>query len=139
MITSMQRVSRSAPRHTRLDLSAPVRSEAEPVSTLRRHPFTPSPGWNFRSFYFAWGCFCIFDHAPAPRISPDEWTRAESADLADRADVGIMTIHQLEKGSQPRRATLSVVRSAFEAAGVEFIDENGGGTGVRLRKPSKKS
>ena len=27
---------------------------------------------------------------------------------------------------------------AFEAAGVEFIDENGGGAGVRLRKPSKK-
>jgi transcriptional regulator with XRE-family HTH domain len=60
-------------------------------------------------------------------------------DLADRADVGIMTVHQLEKGSQPRRATLSVVRSAFEGAGIEFIDENGGGAGVRLRKPSKKA
>jgi hypothetical protein len=28
----------------------------------------------------------------------------------------------------------SAVRRAFEAAGVEFIDENGGGPGVRLRK-----
>jgi hypothetical protein len=27
------------------------------------------------------------------------------------------------------------VRRALEAAGVEFIDENGGGPGVRLRKP----
>jgi hypothetical protein len=27
---------------------------------------------------------------------------------------------------QPCRATLDVVRRAFEAAGVEFIDENGG-------------
>jgi hypothetical protein len=27
------------------------------------------------------------------------------------------------------------VRRASEAAGVEFIDENGGGPGVRLRKP----
>jgi transcriptional regulator with XRE-family HTH domain len=53
--------------------------------------------------------------------------------LADQAGVGIMTIHQLEKdGSQPRRATLNVVRRALEAAGVEFIDENGGGAGVRL-------
>jgi hypothetical protein len=26
------------------------------------------------------------------------------------------------------------VRRAFESAGVEFIDENGGGPGVRLRK-----
>jgi hypothetical protein len=31
------------------------------------------------------------------------------------------------------------VRRALEAAGVEFIDENGGGAGVRLRKPQKKS
>jgi hypothetical protein len=49
-----------------------------------------------------------------------------------------MTVHQLEKeGTQPRRSTLDVVRRAFEDAGVEFIDENGGGPGVRLRKPSK--
>ena len=27
------------------------------------------------------------------------------------------------------------VRRALELAGVEFIDENGGGPGVRLRKP----
>jgi transcriptional regulator with XRE-family HTH domain len=59
--------------------------------------------------------------------------------LADRAKVGIMTIHQLEKeGSQPRRATLDVVRRALEGAGVEFIDENGGGPGVRLRKPIRQ-
>jgi hypothetical protein len=45
-----------------------------------------------------------------------------------------MTVHQLEKeGSQPRRATLDVVRRALEAGGVDFIDENGGGAGVRLR------
>ena len=29
------------------------------------------------------------------------------------------------------------VRRALEVAGVEFIDENGGGPGVRLRKPPK--
>jgi hypothetical protein len=32
---------------------------------------------------------------------------------------------------------LEVVRQAFERAGVEFIDENGGGPGVRLRKPQR--
>jgi len=30
------------------------------------------------------------------------------------------------------------VRHALENAGVEFIDENGGGPGVRLRKPLKE-
>jgi transcriptional regulator with XRE-family HTH domain len=57
-------------------------------------------------------------------------------DLANSAGIGIVTVHQLEAGtSQPRRATLEVIRRAFEKAGVEFIDENGGGPGVRLRKP----
>ena len=60
-------------------------------------------------------------------------------DLARRARVGIVTVHQLETGaSQPRRATLDVIRRAFESAGVEFIDENGGGPGVRLRKCTLK-
>jgi mRNA interferase HigB len=29
-------------------------------------------------------------------------------------------------------------RHALEAAGIEFIDENGGGAGVRLRQPGKE-
>ncbi|MGB6540202.1 MAG: helix-turn-helix transcriptional regulator [Xanthobacteraceae bacterium] len=59
--------------------------------------------------------------------------------LAKRARVGIVTVHQLEAGlSQPRNATLEVIRQAFEAAGVEFIDENGGGPGVRLHRREQK-
>jgi transcriptional regulator with XRE-family HTH domain len=59
--------------------------------------------------------------------------------LAERAGVGIVTVRQLEANDhEPRRSTIAVVRAAFEAAGVEFIDENGGGAGVRLRKPSEK-
>jgi transcriptional regulator with XRE-family HTH domain len=58
--------------------------------------------------------------------------------LANEARIGVVTVHQLEAGaSQPRHATLDVIRRAFEAAGVEFIDENGGGPGVRLRKLSQ--
>jgi hypothetical protein len=34
--------------------------------------------------------------------------------------------------------TLALIRSVLIRAGVEFIDENGGGAGVRLRKPSEK-
>ena len=37
--------------------------------------------------------------------------------------------------SQPGHATLEVVRFAIESTGCRFIDENGGGAGVRLRKP----
>ena len=61
-----------------------------------------------------------------------DWTQQE---LADRARVGIVTVRQVEAGlTEPRRATLEVVRRALEGAGVEFINENGGGPGVRLRK-----
>jgi transcriptional regulator with XRE-family HTH domain len=61
-----------------------------------------------------------------------DWSQS---DLAQHAGVGIVTIRQLEADVHaPRRATLDVVRRALEAAGVEFIDENGGGAGVRLRK-----
>ena len=64
------------------------------------------------------------------------WSQQE---LAKIARVGVVTVHQLENGlSQPRRATLEVIRRAFEAAGIEFIDENGGGPGVRLRKPLRQ-
>jgi len=54
--------------------------------------------------------------------------------LAEAAGVGVVTIRQIEGGqTQPRRATLQAVRLAMEHAGIEFIPENGGGPGVRLR------
>jgi transcriptional regulator with XRE-family HTH domain len=59
-------------------------------------------------------------------------------DLADQAGTGIFTVRQLEAGvNVPRRTTLEVVRRAFETFGVEFIEEDGGGPGVRLHKGSK--
>jgi transcriptional regulator with XRE-family HTH domain len=64
-----------------------------------------------------------------------DWSQME---LAERAGVGIVTIRQLEAGNHaPRRATLDVVRRALERAGVEFIDENGGGAGFRLRRAQR--
>jgi hypothetical protein len=57
--------------------------------------------------------------------------------LAAKADVSIPTIKRLEAQDGPlggRDETGIKIRSALEAAGIEFIDENGGGPGVRLRK-----
>jgi transcriptional regulator with XRE-family HTH domain len=60
------------------------------------------------------------------------WTQQT---LSERAGVGTVAVNQFENElSQPRRATLQVVRRAFESAGIEFIEENGGGPGVRMRK-----
>ena len=43
-----------------------------------------------------------------------------------------------EDGTSLTAANDLAVRRALEAAGVEFIDENGGGPGVRLRKSGKE-
>ena len=40
----------------------------------------------------------------------------------------------LERGEALRDRTIEDIRRALESAGVEFIAENGGGPGVRLRK-----
>lgn len=58
-------------------------------------------------------------------------------DLAVAATVSIPTIKRLEAQDGilgGRVATELKIRSALESAGVEFIDENGGGPGVRLRR-----
>jgi transcriptional regulator with XRE-family HTH domain len=55
-------------------------------------------------------------------------------DLAATAEVSPTTITRLERGESLYSRTVEVIRTALEAAGVEFIPENGGGAGVRLRK-----
>lgn len=56
-------------------------------------------------------------------------------DLAERAKVGEATIRRLERArGAPINSTAAAIRAALEAAGIEFIAENGGGAGVRLRK-----
>mgnify|MGYP003814373603 CR=1 FL=1 len=55
-------------------------------------------------------------------------------DLAREANVGVSTVTRFEAGAEPIPATLEAIRRALEAAGVEFIPENGGGPGVRLKK-----
>jgi DNA-binding XRE family transcriptional regulator len=58
-------------------------------------------------------------------------------DLASAADVSLPTVKRLEAQDGPlggRDKTGLKLCAALEAAGVEFIEENGGGHGVRLRK-----
>ncbi len=56
-------------------------------------------------------------------------------ELATLARVSAMTVTRFENGhSAGYPATLEALRSALESAGVEFIEENGGGPGVRLTK-----
>lgn len=55
-------------------------------------------------------------------------------DLAKAAGVSADTVSRLERGEDLMPRTVDAIRRALEEAGVEFIAENGGGAGVRLRK-----
>ena len=55
--------------------------------------------------------------------------------LASKAKLGLSTIVDFERSRRPVSSEAAqAIREALELAGVEFIDENGGGPGVRLRK-----
>jgi hypothetical protein len=67
--------------------------------------------------------------------------RWSAEDLARQSSLSVATIRRAELTEDETSMTVAndlAVRRALEAAGVEFIDENGGGSGVRLRKPGKK-
>ena len=56
-------------------------------------------------------------------------------DLAEASGLSRETIANLERGARvPHPRNLAAIQAALEAAGVEFIDANGGGPGVRLRQ-----
>jgi transcriptional regulator with XRE-family HTH domain len=59
-------------------------------------------------------------------------------ELAEKAGVTANTVTRIENGSDARQSTMDSLQQALEAAGVDFIDENGGGPGVRLRKRQQK-
>jgi predicted transcriptional regulator len=67
--------------------------------------------------------------------------RWEQRDLANASSVSLPTIKRLESKAGTLGAHTSTVfalMNALEAAGIEFIGENGGGPGVRLRRPQLK-
>ena len=58
-------------------------------------------------------------------------------DLASRAKLSLPTVKRVEAGFGPRVSdeARAKLRHALEAAGIEFLEENGRGAGVRFRKP----
>lgn len=63
--------------------------------------------------------------------------RWEQRDLAEHSGVSLPTVKRIEAkvgAVSAYDSTLTAIRSALEAAGVIFIDRNGEGPGVRLRK-----
>jgi transcriptional regulator with XRE-family HTH domain len=61
------------------------------------------------------------------------------ADLSRASQTATKTIADFERGARaPYERTLDDIQAALEKAGVEFIPENGGGAGVRMKKRNSK-
>jgi transcriptional regulator with XRE-family HTH domain len=65
------------------------------------------------------------------------WSQSE---LAARAGLSLPTVKRVEAGTGPRVSdeARAKLRRALEAAGVEFISENGEEFGVRFRKQRRR-
>ena len=59
-------------------------------------------------------------------------------ELAKKAGVTANTVTRIENGADAKQSTMDRLQHALETAGIEFIQENGGGPGVRLRKRLQK-
>ena len=63
-------------------------------------------------------------------------------DLANRSGLSIPTIKRLEAAEGEiggREETREAIVGALQEGGIQFIDENGGGPGVRLAKRPRRS
>jgi hypothetical protein len=68
--------------------------------------------------------------------------RWSALELAEASKVGVATIRRVEVVDGEIPVTLAneaALRRALESAGVEFIDENGGGPGLRLKKAKREA
>ena len=66
------------------------------------------------------------------------WSQSDLAKESGVSEPTVARLESLEGKLGGREITAEKIRVALEIAGIEFIDENGGGSGVRLKKPQKK-
>ena len=81
----------------------------------------------------------LLDHKPTGRQIAAARTLVgmTQPELAEKAHISVPTLKRMEASAGAATGlqnNVSAVRAALEFAGVEFIPENGGGAGVRLRK-----
>ena len=66
------------------------------------------------------------------------WSQADLARHSGISEPTIARLESLDGELGGREDTAQSIKSAVENAGMEFIEENGGGIGVRFRKPRRR-
>jgi transcriptional regulator with XRE-family HTH domain len=67
------------------------------------------------------------------------WSQADLARASGVSEPTIARLESVDGRLGGRKETGMKLRAAIEAAGIEFIEEDGGGPGLRLRKRRPKS
>jgi transcriptional regulator with XRE-family HTH domain len=81
------------------------------------------------------------NHNMTIKITPHQCKMARTAlglgvrELAEKAKLSPDTAARFERGDALKERTIDDLQRALETAGVEFIPQNGGGPGARLKKP----
>jgi hypothetical protein len=88
------------------------------------------------------GCaVCLGAALGRPKGPEDDQAVKCAEDLACEPALGVNTVRRVEISEEATSLTAAndlAVRHALEAGGIEFIDENGGGPGIRLRERTHK-
>jgi predicted transcriptional regulator len=66
------------------------------------------------------------------------WSQAELAKHSGVSEPTVARLESVDGELGGRENTVERIRSAIEKAGIDFLDENGGGHGVRLRRRQTK-
>jgi hypothetical protein len=114
------------------------RASAEFSADIDRISITPATGLSIEILSIRRGLKLVTTRQIKAARALLGWSQA---DLAEKSGVSEPTIARLETVEGElggRELTAGKIRAAIVAAGIEFIDENGGGPGVRLKKPPKK-
>jgi predicted transcriptional regulator len=67
------------------------------------------------------------------------WSQADLARHSGISEPTVARLESLDGALGGRQNTIQNIRRAIEKAGIDFIEENGGGAGVRLRSVRKRS
>lgn len=90
--------------------------------------------------YIATDYHSVNSHWDTVQMKPVQMKMARAAlgwgvrELAEKAGVTANTVTRIENGADAKQSTIDALMAALETGGVQFIPENGGGAGVRLRK-----
>ena len=125
-------MTRSPPEHS---ADFEIGSRSRPIGLFRRLGREPQFNNSFAERLLTSRSLCVSSGVSRSVERHVQSSRSRS-ELVRRAGLSLSTVKRVQAGSGPRVSDQARrrIQQALEIGGVQFIAENGGGPGVRLRK-----